>query len=98
MSNQTGTAPTVEQQRMVRPRNCSTCAHLSGNTCLLSGFDHVIERKYPTVCGQKFQGWVQREPLIGRIKAWLGWPNSVVSANSVEVLTPEPPRKDKFAR
>lgn len=58
-----------------RPRTCSTCAHRSGSVkhgrCMLSGFYVEVERKHPTACGEDFAGWVQREPLLKRIRAWL---------------------------
>lgn len=58
-----------------RPKTCATCAHRSGTlasgTCMLSGFYLTTERKYQSACGADFQGWVQREPLLRRVKAWL---------------------------
>jgi hypothetical protein len=39
--------------------------------CSLSGYFAETERKYPTVCGRDFKGWVQRESLLRRLQAWL---------------------------
>lgn len=62
-------------ERMVRPRTCATCAHRNGwmtwARCSLSGYFAETERKYPTVCGMDFKGWVQRESLLRRLQAWL---------------------------
>lgn len=58
-----------------RPRTCATCAHRAGSvrwgTCALSGYYVTTERQIPTKCGRDFAGWVQREPLVRRLKAWL---------------------------
>lgn len=52
---------------MSRPKTCATCAHRSMWVCRLSGCLMSTERQFPTVCGQDFSGWVQREPLFDRI-------------------------------
>lgn len=55
-------------------KNCKTCAHRQGgpvfSTCLLSGFFCSTERQYPTYCGVNFDGWVQRKPIVVRIKEY----------------------------
>lgn len=38
---------------------------------MLSGYDTVVERRYPTICGIGFRGWVQRPGLIARIRGWI---------------------------
>lgn len=49
-------------------KSCSTCEHRKGSDCMLSGYHIKDERRYPTVCGTKFEGWVKRLSLIERIK------------------------------
>lgn len=44
----------------------------------------------------KHRTWI--DATLAEVDAQLMSPNSVVITNSVEVLTPKPPRKDKFAR
>ena len=63
-------------ERPVRPRTCATCAHRQGwtfefGTCGLSGYYLSTERQFPTVCGEDFKGWRQREPLLRRVQAWI---------------------------
>ena len=52
-----------------RPKSCYTCAHRTkGSTgfdvCLLSGYHVEVERKVPTVCGEDFGGWVEKEGFV----------------------------------
>ena len=53
-------------------KSCSTCEHKQGQGhlayCLNSGFYCVIERKYPTVCGNSFEAWIPRLGIFARIK------------------------------
>lgn len=64
-----------EAGKTQRPRTCETCAHRSGGMlygkCMLSGFFVETERKFPMACGKDFEGWIQRESLLQRFKAWL---------------------------
>ncbi len=53
-------------------RSCKTCDHRDGNFefdyCLYSGEFCLVERKYPTVCGQNYEnGWVQRRSWWKRL-------------------------------
>ena len=57
-------------------KSCSTCEHrqLMGtpyDRCALSGFQCVVERKYPTECGENFDGWVKRLGVFERIRFWV---------------------------
>jgi hypothetical protein len=55
----------------MRPKTCSTCAHLtSEERCMLSGAYSIVERQYPTRCGIDFSGWVEREGIKQRIIKW----------------------------
>ena len=64
-------------QEQARPKTCATCAHRVGSlnfhyaTCDLSGVYCSVARQYPARCGVEFKGWVQREPLLERVKFWL---------------------------
>jgi len=51
-------------------KSCSTCEHRTGltNNCSLSGFYCSTERRYPTKCGQDYDGWVQRLGIFQRIR------------------------------
>lgn len=59
-----------------RPKTCATCAHCAGwpislSKCMKSGFYAEVERKYPKVCDEDFSGWVERESIFRRVKAWI---------------------------
>lgn len=78
MTDANETMPHADAGRLeptVRPRTCATCAHRSGTMmfgkCMLSGYYLDVERRNPSVCGQDFERWRQREPLLRRVQAWL---------------------------
>lgn len=52
-------------------RTCSTCGHLKGSRCMLSGYLAITERTYPTVCGRNFEKWMPKPPEIGLKKRLL---------------------------
>lgn len=55
-------------------RTCKNCGHRVGEMgnakCMLSGYYCNTERKYPTVCGEDFHGWIPRPKSKG-LKSWL---------------------------
>ena len=69
----------LEEELVVR--NCLTCGHRKGGfdygKCMLSGYYCAIERRYPTMCGDNFDGWIPRPKRKG-LKQWLKsiWDNS----------------------
>ena len=63
---------------MSRPKICRNCAHYGASffgseyaKCEKTGFYSTIQRKYPSKqCDDSFSGWIEKEPLLTRIKLY----------------------------
>ena len=59
-----------DQLEPVNTRTCQSCGHRRRNKCMLSGYHCITERRIPSRCGRKFEGWIPREKSKG-LKGWL---------------------------
>ena len=75
MRNENVNEPQNQQscQNAVMPRTCNTCGHKDGSKCNLGGFQIETERKYPTLCGLDFHGWIPKPQKIGLKKRLLSF-------------------------
>ena len=48
-------------------KSCRTCDRRFGHKCNLGGVHYETERKYPTKCGEEYDGWIPRKGIFDRI-------------------------------